>query len=478
MRTILAVAASLLLLQPFAAQAQDSKAALEGVAKAMGADIVTSVVYTGSGVNFAVGQSFTPGESWPKFGAKRYTRSINYDTAASREEVVRTQGENPPRGGGQQPVRGEQLLNFAVAADFAWNVVGGVAIPAPIALAERQFQLWATPHGVVKAALAGKGTMQGRTINIAMPGRFKATALVNDKNLIEKVVGTIPSTVVGDLTIEIAYADYKDFAGVMFPTKITQSGGGFPSLDLAITDVQPNMAFDVPIPAAIRQATSVYSRVATQMVADGVWYLTGGSHHSVVIEMKDHVIIVEGPLNDERAMAVITEARSLVPSKPIRYVVASHHHFDHSGGLRAFASVNVTVIAHESSRAFLEQALSMPSTINPDLLAKSGRVGTVEGVRSRRTLTDGTRVVELHHIAGNAHCAGLLMAYLPKEKLLIQADTYSPLPTTTTPPPQPVSPFTINLADNITRLHLAVDQHLPLHGRLVPMAEMNRTIGR
>jgi hypothetical protein len=71
MRTILAVAASLLLLQPFAAHALDSKAALEGVAKALGADIVTSVVYTGSGTQFAVGQSFTPGESWPKFGAKR-----------------------------------------------------------------------------------------------------------------------------------------------------------------------------------------------------------------------------------------------------------------------------------------------------------------------------------------------------------------------------------------------------------------------
>jgi glyoxylase-like metal-dependent hydrolase (beta-lactamase superfamily II) len=311
-----------------------------------------------------------------------------------------------------------------------------------------------------------------------MPGRFKAAALVNDQNLIEKVVGTIPSTVLGDVTIEIAYADYKDFGGVKFPTKIRQSVGGFPILELDVTDVQPNFVVDFPVPANVRLTPKPYARVATQMVADGVWFLTGGSHNSVVIEMKDHVIVVESPLNDERAMAVLMETRSLVPDKPIRYVVASHHHFDHAGGLRAFASVDVTVIAHESLRAFLEQALSAPSTINPDLLANSGRVGTVEGVRSRRTLTDGTRVVELHHTDGNAHCGGLLMAYLPKEKLLIQADTYTPLPTNTTPPPQPVSPFTINLADNITRLHLAVDQHLPLHGRLAPMAELNRTIGR
>ena len=101
----------------------------------------------------------------------------------------------------------------------------------------------------------------------------------------------------------------------------------------------------------------------------------------------------------------------------------------------------------------------------------------VEGVRDRRTLTDGTRTVEIYHIAGVLHDDGLLMVYLPKEKLLSQADTFTPLPPNT-PPSIPVSPFTIGLADNITRLGLTVDQHLPLHGRIVPMSELLRTIGR
>ena len=248
-------------------------------------------------------------------------------------------------------------------------------------------------------------------------------------------------------------------------------------VDLTVTDVQPNMAFDVPVPAAVRQASNPYARVTTQMVADGVWYVTGGTHHSVVIEMKDHVIVVEEPLNDDRAMAVIMEARSLVPNKPIRYVVASHHHFDHSGGLRAFASVNVTVIAHETARAYLERALAAPASVSPDRLTKSGRVGTVEGVRGKRMLSDGTRTVEIHEIVGLLHADDLLMVYLPKEKLLIEADVYTPLAPNVTPPTPP-SPFTVAFDDHLSKLGLAVDQLLPLHGRIVPFAEMKKTIGR
>lgn len=477
MRTMAVVIASLLLLlSPLGVKAQDSKAALETVSKAMGADLVTSIVYSGDGVVYAVGQSQTPGAAWPRFNAKSYTRSVNYDTVALRDVIVSTQGENPPRGGGVQPVRGERRQTFVLRADHAWNIVGEVAVPAPITLADRQFQLWATPHGIVKAALGGKGSMQGRTISVAVPGRFKADALVNEQNLIEKVVGTVANAVLGDNTIEVTYADYKDFGGVKFPTKIRQTAGGHPSLELTVTDVQPNVVFDAPLPANVRQTPNPYARVTSQMVADGVWYVTGGSHHSVVIEMKDYAIVVESPQNDERAFAVITEARSLVPTKPIRYVVATHHHFDHAGGLRGFAARNVTVITHDSARAFLERALSTPATVNPDALTKSGLRPSVEGVRTKRVLSDGTRTVEIHHLASQ-HADDLLMVYLPKEKLLVEADVYTPLAPNATPPTPP-SPFTVAFADHLGKLGLPVTQILPLHGRIVPFSELNKTIGR
>ena len=140
-------------------------------------------------------------------------------------------------------------------------------------------------------------------------------------------------------------------SAVKFPTKIRQTYGGFPAYELTITEVRANGPADIKVPDNVRLAGNPYTRVQSAKAADGVWYLTGGTHHSVVIEMNDHLIVAEGPLNDDRALAVIAEARKLVPGKPIRYLIVSHHHFDHAGGVRAFAGEGVTIITQDASRA-------------------------------------------------------------------------------------------------------------------------------
>jgi glyoxylase-like metal-dependent hydrolase (beta-lactamase superfamily II) len=474
MRRSLILTVVLVLLFPLAGYAQDGRAAVEGVAKAMGAASVKSIQYSGNGVNFQVGQNYNPEMPWPRFIVKSYTRAVSYETAAIRDEMVRTRGEDPPRGGG--PITpGEQRQVLVARGDFAWNVVGDATNPAPVALLDRQLQLWTTPHGVVKMAMANNATVQGNTISFAVPGRFRVRATVDSQNLVEKIDAVVPNAVLGDMPVEIRYSDYKDFGGVKFPTKIRQVIGGHPALDLTVTDVQPNAAVNITIPDLILQTPAPYARVTSQMVADGVWYVTGGTHHSVVIEMKDHLIVVESPINDDRAAAVLGEVKKL-SSRPIKYVIATHHHFDHSGGLRAFAAEGVTVIAHDTNKAFLEKTLAAPATVNPDRLAKSGKKGTVEGVGNRHTLTDGTRAVDIHHIAGNTHHTGLIMVHLPKEKFLIEADAYTPLPPNA-PPPAAVNPFSVNLAENIKKLNLTVDQILPIHGRMVPLAELHKAIG-
>ena len=166
-----------------------------------------------------------------------------------------------------------------------------------------------------------------------------------------------------------------------------------------------------------------------------------------------------------------------MPNKPIRYVVNTHHHFDHAGGLGPFVVEGATIITHDVNKAFFESSLAAPRTVQPDKLAQSGKKATVEGMQDKRVLSDGTRTVELYLIQGTVHGDGLIMAYLPKEKLLVEADAYTPAAPNAAPPAQP-NPAQVNLYDNIERLKLAVDQILPLHGRKVPLAELQKWIGK
>ena len=470
----------LCMLMPQLGYGQDAKKALAGVTKAMGDP--KSLQYTGSGILWQLGQSAYPGAQWPRFNIKSYTRAVNYDTMSMRDEVVRTQGENPPRGGGIQPIIGEQRQILLVSSTQAWNQAGENAVPAPAAAAERLQQLWLTPHGVIQAAMTHKATAQAQTvggkkmtvISFAVPGQLKVKALVNGKNLVEKVEAWSPNPVLGDMLTETTYADYKDFGGVQFPTRIMQKQGGFPTLELAVSEVKPNAPVDIQVPDNVRQAGV---QVKTDKVTDGVWYLTGGTHHSVLVEMQDHLVVIEGPQDDARAAAVIAEVKKTVPNKPIKYVINSHHHFDHAGGLSAFVAEGATIITHDVNKGFFMRSFAAPRTIQPDKLAQSHKKAMVEGMKDKRVLSDAMHTIELYHIQGNAHHDGLIMAYLPKEKLLVEADAYTPPPPTAQPPAQP-SPFSVNLYENIERLNLAVDQILPLHGRIVPLAELQKAIGK
>ena len=90
-------------------------------------------------------------------------------------------------------------------------------------------------------------------------------------------------------------------------------------------------------------------------LADGVWHVTGGSHHSVVVEFNEYIAVAEAPLDEARSLAVIAEAKKLGSNKPIRYVLTTHHHFDHSGGLRTYVAEGATVVTHQSNVPYLRE---------------------------------------------------------------------------------------------------------------------------
>jgi glyoxylase-like metal-dependent hydrolase (beta-lactamase superfamily II) len=462
------------------AWAQQADALLKRVSQAMGAEPVNSIKYTAEGVGFTFGQAYVPGMPWPMITVHSQVRTINYETGSMREEITLSRAE--PKGGGGYPLSGQQKNEGYVSGNFAWNVAGGNPVAGPRFVVDRNHQLWITPHGVVRAALKNGAKVdfvkrdgkQFAAISFSQPGIFSAIAYVNADNLIERVESRVPEPVYGEVTVVTTYTDYRDFGGLKYPAIIQQWVGPHPTLDVVVKEAQANAPADITAPDAVKSATE---RVTSEKVADGVWFIGGGSHNSVVIEMKDHIVLVEAPLYDGRTLPVLEEAKKLVPGKPIRYVINSHQHHDHSGGLRAAAADGAIIVTQAANRPYLEKAFATPVSIRPDKYAAAKATAKFLEVKDRHTMTDGTRTLEIERITDSVHNDTFLMVYLPKEKLLIEADAYTPLAVGAQPPATP-SANHVNLIENIEKKKLAIDKILPLHGRVVPVADLYTAASR
>ena len=445
--------------------------------KAMGADTLATLRYTAEGTGYTFGQAYVPGGAWPKITLHSVVRSIDYANGAMREEVVLSRAE--PLGGGGYPLSGQQRNDQFVSGELAWNVAGNAASPAPRAVTDRVHQLWITPHGALKAAQRNNASVRGgeggtRGLAFTQPGRFSATVWIGADGLVTQVDSTFADPVLGDTRTVTTYSDYRDVAGIKFPMRVRQTTGGFPVLDLAVKEVQPNVVVALAVPDAARDQGE---RVTADKVADGVWFIGGGSHNSVAIEMADHFVLVETPLNDARTQAVIDRVKQLAPGKPIRYAINSHQHFDHSGGVRAAVAEGATIVTQAANVAYFERVLQQPNGLRPDRMAQSGKRPVFTSVGERLDMGDRTQPIEIYRVVASGHAETLLMIYLPRDKLLIEADAFTPGPPHA-PPPAVANANNLNLVANIERLNLAVDRILPLHGRVVPASELYVAVGK
>jgi glyoxylase-like metal-dependent hydrolase (beta-lactamase superfamily II) len=454
---------------------------LDRAADKMGVNELRTLQYSTDGVGYTFGQAYTPASPWPKINVHGATRNINYETASMREQIEISRAE--PLGGGAYPQSAHQKNDVFVGGDHAWNVNGTTVTPFAYFASARIHQLWVTPHGIIDAARSndalpgferGSGKRQ-KTVSFVQPGALAAKLYLDDDYRVAKVESRFPDNLLGETSVVTEYTGYQDFAGIEFPTRIVQTQDGFPLYDLTVRDVQPNAPAEILVPEAV---VNFQESVVSTEVATGVWFLTGGSHNSVVIEMSDHVILVEAPLTDQRALPVIARVRELVPGKPLKYVINSHAHFDHAGGLRAAVAAGAIVVTQAGNKAYYERAFATPNTIKPDELARSGKVAVVEGVQDALVLSDNTRRVELHRLVGSNHSDSMLMVYLPAEKLLIEADLFTPGSNPNAPTPAVLDPEKVVLANNIERLGLSIERILPLHGRLATMLELLTAVGR
>jgi glyoxylase-like metal-dependent hydrolase (beta-lactamase superfamily II) len=456
----LAVSVSLAAVMSAGAAAQNANTVIANASRAVGAEGLNSITYSGSAMNGNFGQSKTIAGPLAMTTINNYTRAIDFNQPASRA----TGATMPPAVPGAPPPQPGNFNQNITPANAAWT---------------QQLEIWITPWGFLKGAAANNATVRaettgGRTVNVVswMPAQkapsgqsYRLNGYINDQNLVERVETWVEHPVAGDLHVDTAYSAYQDFGGLKVPTRITQTRAGLNSFEATLTAATANPANIVALltPPPPPQGTgggggggAAPPAVSSERLADGVYRITGG-YVALAVEFSDHLVVIEGGQSEARGLAVIAEARRAIPNKPIRYVVNTHMHFDHSSGLAPFAAEGITIITHENNEDFLEAILSAPRTLVGDTLARSGRKPVVESAGDRRTLSDATRTVELYNVRGLEHTDGMLVAYLPQEKILMTADFNVPNPNA---PPNPSFPV---LQQNVDRLNLDITSHVLVH---------------
>lgn len=456
-------------------------ASLQEAADVLGAAGTKSVEFSGRGHWFQFGQAPSATLPWPQFDVSKYLADVNFDTASAKVQITRIQADDPKR---RRPAPSTQWSNQYVGGRFAWNLplegAPQTPTPQPAALEERRAEIWSTPQGFIKAALANNAASKpekgGVEVSFTVDGKYRVIGNINARNEIERVQTWIDTPVLGDTLVETRFSDYRDFKDIRFPSRIVRELGGHPVLDLKIDEVKANPEVSIAVPESVAQAAPAAVTVKSEKLAEGVYYLSGGTHHSVAIEQRDHVVLVEAPLNEARSLALIGKIGEIIPGKPIKYLINSHLHFDHSGGLRTFVDAGSIIVTHKLNEAYYKKAWAAPRNINPDRLVVSKKAAKFETFGDKYVITDGSRRIELHNIAGNGHNDGFALIYLPAEKILIEADAFTPVAAGAPLPASP-NPYSVNLYDNIRRLKLDVDQIAPLHGRLVKLADLKAAIG-
>ena len=507
----------------------DPEPVLRAAEQAIGVANLKCVTFSGTGYAGAVGQQKESGKNidWPRIEAlANYTRTINWEAKTMVEEFDRKPGMNPAswkHGGGWRggtPLQQNTHQKFVVNGNYGWHVDGpnGPPVASPPEDAERwQVDMWVNPHGFLKAARMpganpravwrwelGELGRDGATtipekvtvVSITMFGKYRVDATVNKENMLQRLHTWVADPVLGDMNYEHEFTNqsYADLGnGIKFPTvwhhhdgwddnygsqNVTAGHNGFGGV---FKNVRANACPAVEaVPDSVRQ-TSWAVRVDTQKLADGVYLLGGTSHNSVAVEFKDYIAVVEAPLDEKRNLAVIDEIAKLIPNKPIRFLVNTHQHFDHIGGLRTYMHIGATIITHQKNFDFYTHDVLnyAPRTLEPDMISLWPPTELAEGyqyetVRENYRLSDGTREMHITYVQPLAHVEGMLLAYLPKEKIAIEADLFdSPLPGVPAPA---VTAANRTFYNHVERLNMQVDTIAPIHGKATPWGDFVKIV--
>jgi glyoxylase-like metal-dependent hydrolase (beta-lactamase superfamily II) len=447
----------------------DAAAALGGRTRIQA---VKTLTIEGEGTNYNLGQDMKPDAATQQFAVTGYKRQI--DIANSRQRVEQTRTPKFAYFQGPQPQQQIQVLDDKVA--FNVNATGVATRLGRIAEQDRRSDLYHHPLALVRAVLDSKATVGNvrqvgsvRQADIASAEGPRVTMSIDAAGVPLSISSKSYHANLGDVVITTTFGEYQEVSGVKVPAQLTGKVDDFTTWEVhAAKQTVDAEVGDLAAPAAISGSVPAPAppNVTAEPIGKGVWLLGGQSHHSVLVEFSDHLMLIDAPQSEARTLAVFDKAKQTVPGKPLQHLVTTHHHFDHTAGLRAAIAEGMTVVTQGGNRAWVEAMAKRPHTLQPDALARKEQRLVVETVDAEREYKDHSMTVMLYHVEGNPHSDTMLMAYIPRDRVLVEVDAFGP--------GSAVNPYAANLLENIRKRKLRVDRIVPLHGTSAPLSELEK----
>jgi Metallo-beta-lactamase superfamily len=432
----------------------------------------------GEGSNPNLGQNLTPEAPLTVWKVTGFTESFDPGKGQMHIEQVRT---------AKFPFAMATIVrdNHSLDGDIAWDTDqdGNATRATQRAALERRVELLHHPIAILRAAFnpsakVGNYRRRGSDEQIdvtTVNGDTVTLSVATNTHLPVSVTSSADHPNLGDVSIETKFLDYEDQGGLKLPRHLVTTIDKWVRSDIRVSKNSINAPVNLSAPDPMREALAAPANppvsVTVQVVEPGIWWLNGdGNHHSVVIEFSDHLTLFEVPTSESRAKAVIEKARSLAFGKPLTDVIISHHHFDHSAGLRTAAAEGLTVITQQGNLAFFKDLLARPHTLVPDELAMTLAPPAlqIKVVDDELTLKDDSIELDLYHVKNNNHADTLLMGWLPREHILIQSDLYDS--------GWQRFPWADNLRENVELRKLKPEKDVPIHGKIENWADVLKTM--
>lgn len=329
------------------------------------------------------------------------------------------------------------------------------------------------------------GGRKQKVISVIRPDNQQlALSFDAQTNLLTKYGYLYADPITGDSEIAQSYSNYRSVGKLKLPgARILYNSGGVIQeaeyVDIQINTKPAESVFQGPDGFAKLEAPPANpAPAAVVKIADDVYILNGlagGTHNVLFVAFNDHILVLEAPeqiLYGSNSVQALAKIKETVPGKPIKYLVLTHHHSDHAGGFREYVAEGATIVTTAGNKNWIEKATAVQSTLLPKLsLQNKLKIEVVEN--KKRVFQDDKHVVELYDIGPNPHANEILVAYLPKEKILFQADLLNPAANGNIPIAQDA---TLSFSERLQQLGLQVDKIYGVHGRPATPEELRTSV--